>query len=126
MDQSPPETNYGLKDIGYFRATPRSLEDYLEIFSLTSSAFAKNAKILDIGSGTNQEFARGLKQERPDVSVVSLDPSLALPADPEKLKELRINYDLQDEGEIRQITSEETESRILDKWLSDPLLLKCG
>lgn len=117
MDQGPEENNYSLKDIGYFRVTPRSFETYARIFSIDCRTFKDNAEILDIGSGTNQEFARKLSLKRPDVHVVSVDPTLALPTEEQKLKETGLVYELQSKGEdIHHSTEKERENRIKNKF----------
>ena len=43
----------------------------------------QNATVVDVGSGLHQEFARGMKELRPDIRVISVDPTLAFdPLDP--------------------------------------------
>lgn len=88
------ERPYTLKDIPRFRVTPRPLEDYERIFSFTPEFFKPNARVLDIGSGTHQEFAQGLKAKRSDIEVVSVDPSLALPTKEKDLQVLGVEYQI--------------------------------
>ncbi|MDP3973824.1 MAG: class I SAM-dependent methyltransferase [Candidatus Daviesbacteria bacterium] len=89
--------------VGYFRSTERNLQEYQEIFSFTPGDFKQNARILDVGSGTYQAFAKKLRNMRPDLDVVSIDPSLFI-----------ADYEIQDEtGKIRPITrGEKTERRL--------------
>ncbi len=93
-DKPANEKIYTFKDIGYFRLTPRSAENYYEIFAFSPKDLKPNAIVLDAGSGTEQEFAKSLATSRPDIRVISLDPSLALPSDDEALKEMGISYDI--------------------------------
>lgn len=66
------------KEVGYFKVTDRSLSEYEIIFDFRAEQLKYGSRILDIGSGTNQNLARNLKQKRPDIKVISLDPTLFL------------------------------------------------
>lgn len=94
---SESEIDYSLEDIGTFRVTPRSFEDYQDTFEIRAKDFPPNAMVLDVGSGLNQEFAKGLSELRPDVKVVSLDASLALPTSEKELKNMKVSYSIQKE-----------------------------
>jgi len=68
-------------EIGYFRVTNREFEQSLEAVDLNKRHIMNlpiDAKIAEIGSGLDQEFANGVKSIRPDVKVISLDPTLGL------------------------------------------------
>jgi len=68
--------------IGYFRVTRRSFEKVIQALDTTPEAFLKElpqkAVVVEIGSGLGQSFSREIQKQRPDVKVVSLDPTLAL------------------------------------------------
>jgi len=64
-----------------FRITDRSFSKILETLRLNEYDILKlepNSVILEVGSGTNQAFARAIKELRPDILCVSLDPTLAI------------------------------------------------
>lgn len=113
------EIDYSLEDIGTFRITLRSFEDYRETFDIRIEELPPDARILDVGSSLNQEFARALNDLRPDVKVVSLDASLALPVSEEKLKNMKVSYSIQKEkgGPIIE-TSEEDRALRMKEALS--------
>lgn len=92
---------------GYFRSTERSLTNYEEPFNFTPDQLKTGAVILDIGSGTYQAFARDLNQTRPDITVISVDPTL-----------LMSKYDTQDptDQQIRPVTEEEKQERRKNKF----------
>ncbi len=89
------------KEAGYFRVTDRSLVDYKTIFNLRIEDFKPNSRVLDAGSGIHQTFAREIQQQRPDIRVVSLDPTLFLK-----------KYDI----ETKQATDAEREKRRKEKY----------
>jgi len=64
-----------------FRITDRSFNKIINIVGLKESeimSLPDSAVILEVGSGTNQAFARAVKELRPDILCVSLDPTLAI------------------------------------------------
>lgn len=68
------------KEVSFF-VTNRDYETIASRLNLTPEYIEnipKNSKVLEIGSGLNQSFARGLSKLRPDLKIVSLDPSLAI------------------------------------------------
>lgn len=70
-----------ISDIPEFYVTNRSFEQVCRLVNLSQQdilELPKNSSILEIGSGVFQKFARGMKDIRPDVTVFSLDPSLAI------------------------------------------------
>lgn len=96
MNQQPPE-NSGptLKDIGYFRITSRDLKRYEKELGFKAEQLKQDSLILDIGSGFNQELPQQLRVKRPDINVISVDPSLALPTSQAILDKLGIRYVIQ-------------------------------
>lgn len=97
---------------GYFRVTSREGKNYQETFGFSLDNLPKNALILDIGSGYNQELARWLNERRPDIRTFSIDPTLYF-RNPEKYTKAGIRYDIQKPGEnIRSATLEDIEERI--------------
>lgn len=100
------------KDVGYFRVTSRTFEDYQRIFSLDINSLHRKAKVLDIGSGQRQEFSRGLRGKRPHITVVSVDPTLAFPVKEEGLQALGITYGIYDAQDRNISTVEERAKRI--------------
>lgn len=70
-----------INEINYFRVTNRTFEKINENLKIAENYLLNlptNAKVLEVGSGANQEFANGLKKIRPDIITVSLDPTFAL------------------------------------------------
>ena len=69
------------EQIDSLTVTHRSYEAILDICQLTKDdieQLPRNATVVDVGSGEFQEFSQGIKKQRPDVFVVSIDPSMAL------------------------------------------------
>ncbi|HLC88195.1 MAG TPA: class I SAM-dependent methyltransferase [Patescibacteria group bacterium] len=95
-EKLPPYSS--LKDVGYFRPTRRDLIDYRFIFGFGIQYFKPDSKVVDIGSGERQEFARDLRIHRPDVTVFSVDPSLAIQLDPAQDQQRGIVYELKNRG----------------------------
>ncbi len=64
-----------------FYVTNRSFEQLSPYLDL-SDAFIQNlpekARVLEVGSGVFRNFAAGLSAKRPDLQVISLDPTLAI------------------------------------------------
>jgi len=70
-----------MAEIPEFFVTNRTFEQICSLVKLTEQDIThlpKNATILEIGSGVFQNFARQMSEIRPDVQVVSIDPSLAI------------------------------------------------
>lgn len=81
-----------IKDIGEFTVTDRPLKDTNEslgnnlqsistIFHLGEDwvkQLPQNARLLNIGGGVSRLFEKQIKQERDDVLIVTIDPTLAL------------------------------------------------
>lgn len=86
-----------LHDIGYFRVTSRGIESYIDIIDLDLNQIPKNGKVVDIGSGVYQELAKDVKELRPDITVFSVDPSLAIPTDENEFIESGLRYELPNE-----------------------------
>jgi hypothetical protein len=99
----------GLKDIHKFILSARSVRSYQDIFGVDFSSIEQvkwEERICDVGSGLRQEFAKGLRGvvgfdeglnkpiKRPDLHVVSVDPSFGLPLNEKELKDLGIEYKL--------------------------------
>lgn len=114
-DVSQPEEPISLKDIKTFWVTATSFEDYKRTFSLDPNTLKPNARVLDLGSGTHQEFAKGLKEVRPDVYVVSVDPTLGLATDEKALKEKGVDYIIsEDESISTELAQEEARKKRLE------------
>lgn len=64
------EASWGLK------VTDRGLADYEKLTRFNHDILPQKAKILNIGGGLTQVFEKELKEARPDVSIITLDPSL--------------------------------------------------
>jgi SAM-dependent methyltransferase len=88
------ESQTSLADIGKFHITHRELSDYEYFFQFQAKEMMPNSRVLDLGSGISQELARDLRRIRPDIQVISIDPSLVLPPDEESLKKMGIVYSL--------------------------------
>lgn len=88
------ERQASLADIGKFHVTRRVLEDYEYFFQFKASDMSSNSRVLDLGSGINQEFASGLRKVRPDIHVISIDPTFILPPDEVSLEKMGIAYTL--------------------------------
>lgn len=61
--------------------TRRSFENILKFTDLSTDdlkALPEKSVILEIGSGEKQEFANGVKKLCPDLTVISLDPTLGI------------------------------------------------
>ena len=70
-----------MAEIPEFFVTNRTFEQICHLVQLTEQDITdlpKNAVILEIGSGVFQNFARQMSEIRPDVQVLSIDPSLAI------------------------------------------------
>jgi len=106
-----------LSEIGNFRVTERSLNSYKETFSFDPESIPGNGMVLDIGSGVNQRFAKELETTRPDVKVVSLDPSLGIPAGDKEFQRLGVTYQFTDTGGTSITPNEEQRrSRLENKY----------
>lgn len=92
------------KEVGYFKVTDRPLGDYERIFSFRAEDLKPNSKVLDVGSGLRQTFAKELQQKRPDIQVVSFDPTLFLK-----------KYDLDTEEGTRKASEEEKKQKLRRK-----------
>ncbi len=99
MEKSKAEKVEGFNDATEFRVSKRPLEDYMRFFSLTPESLKPNSRILDMGSGENQELAVGLAKIRPDIQVVSVDPSLILSAEQHLLTRKNARVVLHDDKE---------------------------
>jgi SAM-dependent methyltransferase len=86
------EQHRSIKEGSKFILTHRTLEDYEYFFQFDAVRMFPNARVLDIGSGANQEFASGMRKVRHDIQVISIDPSIILPTDDKSLDELGIEY----------------------------------
>jgi SAM-dependent methyltransferase len=67
-----------------FYVTDRSFEQISGYLDLTSEEIMKipqEGRVLEIGSGVYRNFASGLSAVRPDLKVVSLDPTLGIKKD---------------------------------------------
>lgn len=77
-----PEINFpgGYKHMdGELAVSDRNLSSYAEWFNFTKKerdAIPHNAVILNIGSGSFRTFESELHVERPDLKIISIDPSL--------------------------------------------------
>ena len=116
VENNQSERIYTPKDIGYFRSTDRPFENYRLLFGISPPELKKNAVILDAGSGKRQEFARGLAKLRPDIQVISLDPSLSLPTDAKSLKKMGIYYDIVSLSRKHKTTKADRDSRLKNKF----------
>lgn len=87
-----------------FRVTARPFEQYCETFDITPTALKPNAKILDVGSGLHQEFARGMAAVRSDIRAISVDPTL---------EKLDLAYEIEDNyGNVRPVSEAEHKERM--------------
>ena len=80
-DKTPNNIEPKLKDIGYFRTTDRTYEETLKYSNIDNEyiqLLEQDAKVVEMGSGLHQKFANGLKLQRPDITVISIDPSLGV------------------------------------------------
>lgn len=67
-------------EINYF-VTNRDFEKISFLLKITPKFIEElpiEAKVLEIGSGVTQNFARGLSEKRKDLKIVSLDPTISL------------------------------------------------
>jgi len=67
-----------------FRITDRPFNNILNITGVKQkeiTSLPSESVILEVGSGTNQSFSRGVKEIRPDILCVSLDPTIAIKPD---------------------------------------------
>lgn len=70
-----------MSNIPEFYVTNRSFEQICSTIHLTLEDIQKlpqNAVIMELGSGVIQNFARKIKEIRPDIQVISIDPSLSI------------------------------------------------
>jgi len=75
------ENGPSMEEIGYFRVTSRNGPEILSQCQLEQQDIQNllpNSTILEVGSGLNQELAKHLKTIRPDITTVSLDPTLGI------------------------------------------------
>ena len=68
-----------LREIQYFRVTNRHLPEYQKYAHIDIQPLPSNATVIDIGSGVNQELSQDIRKLRPDITVINIDASLALP-----------------------------------------------
>lgn len=87
--------------------TERGMETYVEMLNITPSDFASWQRIVDLGSGTQQEFARAMKERYPEKNVFSVDARLLLSEEedlagmlPEEATARRVGRDLRMENTI--------------------------
>lgn len=108
-----------LREIGYFRVTSRHAASYEKYLQFSPSDLPRGSVVVDSGSGYNQELAQKLSKH--EVTVISMDATLALPInerfyDPYIPKDDKILYDVvaPDTNEIIQTTEEMRKSRRLN------------
>lgn len=105
-----------IKDIGYFRVTERPFETYLKQAHINSDSIPENGVVLNIGAGFEQKFEKSIKQDRPDLTILPIDPSLAIPAEEKNYQTYKnqgIKLEIKPENEeIREPTEEERRKRL--------------
>lgn len=111
-----PEAIDLYRDIGEFTVTPRDIDTYLEIFPFDLHSLQPGDKVLDVGSGINQELARGIELVKRGVKVYSIDPTLALPVDNNDINawgvELKIGKEVDGKGRIVSSTKADRRTRL--------------
>lgn len=119
MDQNKDTVPNSLKDIGYFRVTDRSLDEYKKFNHIDMERLPKNATVVDIGSGTFQKFSKELADERPDLKVISIDASLALPPIEHgvysKTGEISYHHHNPENNEIERVNEDFRKKRLKNK-----------
>lgn len=70
-------------EVGYFRVTDRPIEEVSGLLHLkdTIKDLPEKAMVLDVGSGLNHLFKGAVNIERPDVTIVCIDPTLGINSD---------------------------------------------
>lgn len=58
--------------------TERNLDDYMQYLDVTVGEINRWGKIVEIGSGTEQDFAKEIREKGYGSKVISIDPRLAL------------------------------------------------
>lgn len=70
-----------LESIGSFYVTDRSFELISQLLDLSAEkidSLPQNGRVLEVGSGIHRKFAEGISKLRPDLKIVSVDPTLGI------------------------------------------------
>ncbi len=89
-------------EIGYFRVTDREFSRALEASKLDENdilGLPRNGVIVEIGSGLSQNFANETKKLRPDLKVISLDPTLGIHS-----SDFFTTHERNKEGKLEQVS----------------------
>ena len=70
MADTLSEVSWGLK------VTDRGLNEYEKLAGFDHKNFPPGTIILNIGSGAEQAFEQNLRKKRPDLKIISIDPSV--------------------------------------------------
>ena len=76
----PEKPRLKIEDVPDFYVTETLFKKILSLSGLIKEAvlaLPENAVVVEVGSGKNQEFEQGLRKLRPDIKVVSIDPTLS-------------------------------------------------
>jgi len=77
--EEPRSTTDQMKNVEGALMTERDLSNYMEYLDVTIGEIVRWGKILEIGSGTEQNFAKEIRERGYGNKVISIDPRLALP-----------------------------------------------
>jgi len=105
-----------MSNIPEFYVTNRTFEDICSMVHLTEEDFLtlpEGAYVLEIGSGVFQNFAKKLKDIRPDVRAVSLDPTLGISAQDSKLFDVKVIKNEKNEVDTVMYLNKEVESNFI-------------
>jgi len=72
------ELSPGMQNVEASIASERKIQEYMDRLDISEEDLKRWQNILDLGSGTEQEFAKGIKTINPKARVVSLDPRQGL------------------------------------------------
>jgi SAM-dependent methyltransferase len=78
MEHSFTLSDRHLKPITEGILSERNYDQYKKFLDLTEEELANWHTIVDLGAGTEQEFAKGIRVHHPEAKVISIDPRLAL------------------------------------------------
>lgn len=82
-----------MSNIPEFYVTNRSFEDVCKMAHLTQEeiySLPEGAYVLEIGSGVFQNFAKKLKEIRPDLNPISIDPTVGISSKDSKLFDSKV------------------------------------
>jgi ubiquinone/menaquinone biosynthesis C-methylase UbiE len=97
------EGNIGTEFSSQLWVTDRNLDTYRKFVHFVPEALPGNALVVNVGGGEKQIFEEQMKLVRPDVKIITLDPSL---------HSENAQHELEDEEKMRILSKDEVNARI--------------